>query len=440
MNLSIEKLGPCRIPSPISLSKVKGDYVTNYVEDDAHIVFDPTLKSICRYKNKMTIPAFEIAGPRDQIYFDPSKVHAAIVTCGGLCPGLNNVIQSIVLELWYLYGVRNIIGIRYGYSGFLPEYGYETMDLDPKTVEGIHAQGGTILGSSRGGADTGAVVDALEKLNISMLFTIGGDGTLKGALDIHNEVKKRKLKISVIGIPKTIDNDVSYVSRTFGFETAFSLATNAIQSAHIEAKGAYNGIGLVKLMGRDSGYIAANATLANHDVNFVLVPEVPFDMDGENGFLIHLKKRLEARQHALICVAEGAAQDQLVKDKAAQKKDASGNVVYADVGLYLKEKISEYLKKEQVRFTLKYIDPSYMIRSSAAIPTDAVYCGILGQNAVHAAMTGRTGMIVGNWNGMMTHVPISAVIQKRKKIDPDGSLWLHVVEATGQPMSMLNSL
>ena len=434
MDFTIETLGPRKIPSPIKLSKEKGDFVADYVDDDKRVLFDPSLdvfRKTCKSKSEPA--SFEIAGPREKVYFDYSKVSCAIVTCGGLCPGINGVIRSIVMELWYWYGVRNIIGIKYGYRGFLPEYGYETVELAPEKVKNIHNTGGSMLGSSRGAAKTEEIAEAIERMNIRILFTIGGDGTQKGALAIHKELKKRGSKVAVVGIPKTIDNDICYVDKTFGFETSFSVAVDAIRSAHVEAIGAYNGIGLVKLMGRDSGFITASAALATNDVNFVLIPEVPFDLEGTNGFLEHLRRRLENSHHAVICVAEGAGQDLLNGDR---KLDASGNILHADIGSFLSNKIKEYLKRVGMDFTLKYIDPSYTIRSAPAIPSDSIYCAMLGQNAVHAAMAGKTGMIVGRWNGIYSHIPIEAVISKRKKIDPDGLFWMHVVEATGQPYSM----
>jgi 6-phosphofructokinase 1 len=383
-------------------------------------------------------PSFELAGPRETIYFDPSKVHAAIVTCGGLCPGINDVIRSIVMELWYWYRVNNITGIRYGYRGFLPEYGHETTELTPDVVSTIHTHGGTFLGSSRGGAETAKIVDALERMNIRILFTIGGDGTQKGALAIHKEVKKRKLKVAIVGIPKTIDNDISYVYKTFGLETAYSIAVEAMHAAHTEAFNAYNGIGLVKLMGRDSGFIAANAALASQHANFVLIPEVPFDLEGPNGLLVHLQKRLERRHHALICIAEGAGRELVKKDPSRLGHDASGNIKWPDIGVFLIDKIKAYMKKVGMEYTLKYIDPSYLIRSAPAIPSDSIYCAILGQNAVHAAMAGKTGMVIGSWNDRYTHVPIEAVVRERKRIDPDSMFWLHVVANTGQPLRMIN--
>jgi len=425
LDLQIETLGECRIPSPVS--------VGHFTKDDENVLFRVTLPEIENYlASGRRPPAFEQAGPREKIYFDPSKLKCGIVTCGGLCPGLNDVIRSIVLSLHHHYGVRTVFGFPYGYEGLSYRYGHTPLELTPSAVGGIHEQGGTILGSSRGPQDTSEMVDTLERMNVGVLFAIGGDGTLKGARAISEEVKKRGLKISVIGIPKTIDNDISYVQKSFGFETAVSEAKRAIYSAHSEALGARNGIGLVKLMGRESGFIASYATLACNDVNFCLIPESPFSLQV---FLGALRTRLERRGHAVIVVAEGAGQN-LLKDTG--DRDASGNVRFEDIGLFLRGEITNFFKGSNIQVSMKYIDPSYTIRSVPANASDAAFSLLLGQNAVHAAMTGRTNMVVGTWMNRYTHVPIALAVSKRKKIDPDGWMWASVLTATGQPRNMIN--
>ncbi len=411
----------------------------NYVDDETHVIVDPTMTGKNGSKKWSSSTSFEMAGPRETIYFDPSKVHAAIVTCGGLCPGINDVIRSVVMELWYWYGVRKITGIRYGYRGFLPEYGHDCLDLTPALVSDIHIHGGTFLGSSRGGGDTQGIVDAMERMNINMLFTIGGDGTQKGALAIHTELKKRGLKVAVVGIPKTIDNDISFVSKTFGLETAYSMAVQAMYAAHTEAFDAYNGIGLVKLMGRDSGFIAANAALASQHANFVLIPEVRFDLDGSNGFLEHLRKRLEQRHHAMVCVAEGAGRHLFDEDPSLMKRDASGNIKPPDIGRLSGRQDQSLHERHRNGVT----------RSSTSIPANR--SGVLPLSPVTlftALSWGKTPcmppwrekrvIVIGLWNGYYTHVPIEAVTHERKKIDPDGMFWLHVVANTGQPLRMVN--
>ncbi len=436
-DLTIDTLGRAKIDSPLGLSTIYGDNIANYVSDSDTVIFYHNRSEVMdRIENGNSILAFEKAGPRQKIYFDPAKTKVGIVTCGGLCPGINNVIRSLVMSLYYRYGVRAILGFRYGFRGFIPKYGLEPVELHPESVEDIHEKGGSILGSSRGHQDIEEVVDCLERMNISILFAIGGDGTLTGSGKIYDIVKKRGQHISVIGIPKTIDNDISYVEKTFGLETAFSIAAEAIRSAHTEAVGAPYGIGLVKVMGRMSGFIAANAALALNEVNYVLIPEVPFDLEGPKGFFSILERRLVKRGHAVIIVAEGAGQ-QYIKDRF-DRKDISGNPVLGDIGIFLKTEIKKFFKSTDIYVNLKYIDPSYLVRSVPANAHDAIYCMQLAQNAVHAGMAGKTGMIVGLWNGQFTNVPIHLSTMQKKRLSPEDPLWLSVLEATGQPIRMVN--
>ncbi len=426
LNLEIERLGKCSVPSPMP----KGQFVN----DEDRVLYHATLKEAetCLHAGK-SLPSFEMAGPREKIYFDPSKLKCGIVTCGGICPGLNDVIRAIVLSLHYHYQVRTVFGFRYGYEGISPRHRHVPLELNPEVVEDIHEKGGTILGSSRGPQDVSEMVDTLERMNIRLLFTIGGDGTLRGAQAISEEIGRRSLKIGVVGIPKTIDNDISFVDQSFGFETAVSAARPCIYAAHVEAKGARNGVGLVKLMGRESGFISAYATLASNDVNFCLVPESPFTLER---FLPVLKRQIERSAHSVIVVAEGAGQDLLNRDGAC---DASGNLRFGDIGLFLRDEIKAYFQREGMEMHLKYIDPSYVIRSVPANPKDSVFCLLLGHNAVHAGMAGRTNTVVGYWDTEYTHVPIPMAISARKRIDPNGRLWSSVVESTGQPRDLAGS-
>jgi 6-phosphofructokinase 1 len=422
-DLEVQRLGACRIQSPIS-----GAY---FVDDGDQVVLHSnpvTLQSMLEKDGKLL--AMEQAGPREKIYFDPSKLKCGIVTCGGLCPGLNDVIRAVVLSLYHNYKVRTVFGFPYGYEGLTYRFGHTPVELDPAAVSRIHEYGGTILGSSRGNQDVSEMVDTMDRMNLGMLFAVGGDGTLRGARDIAEEIQRRGLKISVIGIPKTIDNDISYVERSFGFETAVSEAVESIDAAHTEAKGARNGIGLVKLMGRESGFIAVFASLARSDVNICLIPEVPFSMEK---LLANVRARLQSRGHAVIVVAEGAGQE-LLGD--TNERDASGNVKFKDIGLFLKDRINAYFKGAGMDATLKYIDPSYTIRSVPANAYDSAFCLLLGQSAVHAGMAGRTNMVVGYWMNTFTHVPIPLAVSARKKVDPDGWVWSSVLTSTGQPRDM----
>ena len=399
-------------------------------------MFDPYLHSDSSRAAGDVPLSIEVAGPRKTLYFDPTKTTAAIVTCGGLSPGINNVIRAVVMGLYYRYGVREIVGIRYGFQGLVPEYGHEVMNLTPEVVKDIHTLGGSILSSSRGSQDIATMVDTLCRMNINILFCIGGDGTMRAAERITEEIRRRDIKMGVIGIPKTIDNDLNLIDKTFGFDTAISMVVNAIQCAHVEAKGAPMGIGLVKIMGRESGHIVLNATLAQNDVNFALIPEVPFDLEGGKGLLKVLEKRLLERKHAVILVAEGAGQD-LCAGSGPKQTDASGNIRLQDIGIYLKAKIEEYFKEKGVEINLKYIDPSYTIRSVPANASDSIYCELLGQFAVHAGMAGKTDLVVGLFKGEYVHLPLK-LVASRKKVNTRGNLWMRVLEATGQPVSMKN--
>jgi 6-phosphofructokinase 1 len=424
LNFTVSKLGEGRIISPIT--------GVRFVDDEEHVLYHSDFRELNGYLDAgIKPPCLEKAGPREKIYFDPAGLKCGIVTCGGLCPGLNDVIRSITLTLTRQYGVKQVLGFRYGYEGLSSKFNHAPLELTPEAVRAIHETGGTILGSSRGNQDVNDMVDTLTRLNIGILFAIGGDGTLRGAQAIAREVARRGLKIGVIGIPKTIDNDISFTQQTFGFDTAGSEARRAINAAHCEAEGARNGIGLVKLMGRDSGFIATFAVLANSHVNFCLVPEVPFKLED---LLQALEERLAQRGHAVIVVAEGAGQDLLAQ---TSERDASGNVRYGDIGIFLRDRIKEHFSQTGRKVELKYIDPSYTIRSLPADAWDSAFCLLLGQFAVHAGMAGRTDMIVAYWNHQGTHVPISLAVSQRKKLDPEGWIWNSVLAITGQPRHLV---
>jgi 6-phosphofructokinase 1 len=425
--LEVERLGSCEIASPYPHGES--------IDESARVLAVDSASDAERYlQAQLPLPSFEPAGPRRQLFFEPSEIHCAIVTCGGLCPGQNDVVRSIVLTLKYGYGVERVLGFRYGYNGLGENPHAPPIPLTQETVANIHRHGGTLLGSSRGTPGTEQIVQTLIDRRIDVLFAIGGDGTLRGAQAIAAEVQRRKKSIAVVGVPKTIDNDLLWVARSFGFATSVEEARRAIAAANVEANGAWNGVGLVKLMGRHSGFIAAHASLANSDVNFCIIPEIPFELHGESGFLESLVRRLHARHHAVVVVAEGAGQHLIgVPDKSEKpQRDASGNVKLKDIGLYLQDQISTHLRLQQLDGTVKYIDPSYMVRSLPANSLDAEFCLILGQHAVHAAMAGRTNMLIGYWNQRFTHLPIAATVESRKQIDRRGAIWQAVLQSTGQ--------
>ncbi len=418
-DFAIERVGQCTFHSPLDSGV--------FINDSEGVLIDATLSGLKKVQVNPYI--FEKAGPRETIFFNPKISTAALVTCGGLCPGLNDVIRALVMVLWYRYGVKEIFGLRYGYRGLITALKHVPIMLTPEIVEDIHKDGGTILGTSRGPQDTSSMVDSLVERKIDILFTIGGDGTQKGALAINEEIKKRGLPISVIGIPKTIDNDLSFTERTFGFETAVAMTQAPITGAHMEAKGVEKGIGIVKLMGRESGFIATFASLASSDVNLVLIPEVPFSLDK---VFTYLKERIIRKNHAVIVVAEGVGQQHV----PVEGFDESGNKKLGDIGPFLKRTIRDYLRSQGIPAQVKYLDPSYSIRSAPATPDDSVFCFQLAANAVHAAMSGRTGMVVGLWNGHFVHIPILLCVKERKKIDTSSLLWQSVLDNTGQPRNL----
>lgn len=418
-SFEIAHLGEPRHVSPLA------DY--GFIREDDRIMYHTELRDVRSYiEAGKEPPTFERAGARSRIYFDPRSVRAGIVTCGGLCPGLNDVIRAVVLSLYHHYGVREILGFQYGYEGLVGRYWHEPLELNPEEVSGIRGRGGSILKSSRGPQDPKEIVETLVRLKINMLFTVGGDGTLKGARAIAEEAKRRGHQVAVVGIPKTIDNDILFVERSFGFVTASTEARRVISAAHVEAVGARNGVGLVKLMGRESGFIAAYATLASGDVNYCLVPEEKFKLES---LLASLERRLEHRGHAVIVVAEGAGQDLL---ESSGGTDASGNRKLGDIGTFLRDRIREHFASKQIELNLKYIDPSYTIRSLPAEAVDASFCMLLGQNAVHAAMAGKTNVVISSWHGEFTHVPIDAAVIRRQKVDSRSWLWGSVLSSTGQ--------
>jgi 6-phosphofructokinase 1 len=430
-DVRIPSLGECRFDSPLHLSTVVGDGIVNYVTDDTRVRYEAVVGPAVIERPDVT---FEKAGPRQRIFFSAEETSAAIVTCGGLCPGINNVIRSIVLHLFHGYGVRRILGMRYGYQGIRPNADDAPILLTPDAVERIHRLGGTILGSSRGPGDPPAMVRYLADEGINMLFCIGGDGTQRGAHVIAEEVERQGAKLAVIGVPKTIDNDVPYVERSFGFATAIEEARAVIDSAHVEARDAINGISIVKLMGRHAGFIAAAATAASQDVNFTLIPELPFQLEGDGAFLPLLEKRVVDRHHAVIVVAEGAGQD-LVADGDVER-DASGNVRLEDIGPFLKRRIAAYFRERGVPVTVRYFDPSYAIRSVAADAGDAILCDRFARSAADAAMAGKTDMLIGLQHGVFVHVPLDLVTSGTRILDTESDLWRAVMECTGQPARM----
>ncbi len=426
--VAVPSLGEPKLPSPLRRTTTPGDGLSKFITESHYVRHTVELDRDQVIEGELL---FEKAGARPRIFFDPSSTRAAVVTCGGLCPGLNNVIRSVYLELHKNYGVPEVLGIRHGFRGLNPAEGDPPVELTMERVADIHEEGGTILGSSRGPQDAAVMVDFLVEQGINMLLCVGGDGTQRGALTIVEEIARRGLPLAVIGIPKTIDNDIGYVDRTFGFTTAVAEAQRVLSCAHVESKGVPYGVGLVKVMGREAGFIAAAAALASQEVNFALIPEVHFKLDGEGGFMDALHRRIVDRRHAVIVAAEGAGQDLFRTGDLG--RDASGNVRLHDIGVLLKEEITRHFNLQGPKVSVKYMDPSYIIRSVPANCEDDILCDQFGRRAVHAAMAGKTGLLVGHMSGTFVHVPIAMAVGRKRRVDPEGELWTSVLAATGQP-------
>ncbi|MBX9839180.1 MAG: ATP-dependent 6-phosphofructokinase [Silvanigrellaceae bacterium] len=434
-----QSFGQAHIPSPLRVSF----QTENFIEDGKdRILVDISLEGLLKAsrpdngKILFQPSTFELAGPREKIFWNPDNLKVAIVTCGGLAPGLNNVVQNLVTFLSDRYRVKNIYGVPFGYQGFTHDpltkrFAFGWRRLDSLSVQNIDFEGGSVLGTGRGHSNPISIVDALMLRDINILFTIGGDGTLAGANAIHEEIKRRKVPIALIGIPKTIDNDVLWVSKTFGFESAVGKAVEALRCAQTEARSAFHGIGLVKIMGRNCGALTATAAVAMNDIDFVLVPEVPICLDGQNGLLNAIVRKVIDKGYITIAVAEGAGQELFPPSEI--EKDASGNVKLKDIGKFLQKVITDEFKSRNIETTLKYIDPSYMLRSQTTSADDSVFCAKLGQNAVHAAMAGKTGCMIGYAHERFTHVPLAAAALGKKHLNVNEPLWLSVLAATGQP-------
>lgn len=432
LELEVQTLGPCRVDSPLAARIAARESSAHSVEEDDRVLFDiAASRAGDRGLPVGELPGFEPGVPRRKIYFDPAKTRVGIVTCGGLCPGLNNVIRGLVLELTRQYGVRSIVGFRNGYQGFVASYGHPVVDLTPELVEGIEERGGTILGTSRGQQDPEEVVDCLERMNINVLFVIGGDGSMRGAMRVAEVARHRGDKIAVVGVPKTIDNDIPYIDHSFGFQTAVEEASRFLRAAHVEAASAPNGVGLVKLMGREAGFIACYAALACGDTDFVLIPEVPFELDGDEGLLTLVQRRVAERGHAVVIIAEGAGQEHVTEP--SQGLDASGNQKFKDIGGFLRQRLVDHFEASGIDLNIRYFDPSYAIRSVPANSYDSVYCLRLAHAAVHAGLAGRTSTVVGRYHGRLVHLPMQLVVSGRNQVDPNGDLWQSVLESTDQP-------
>lgn len=437
-DLSVRRLGECRFDSPFSEMVSTKQTSPHYVAEGDRVLLEDTVSMLAEHSLPPgRVASFEAAGPRRKIYFDPAQVTAGIVTCGGLCPGLNNVIRGLVQELAVRYQVKRILGFRNGLRGLTAEHRHDTIELTPERVRDIHNVGGTILGSSRGGQDADEMVDSLVLRGVNVMFVIGGDGGMRAATYLSKAIRARGLDIAVIGLPKTIDNDLPFTDESFGFQSAFARATDFISAVNVEASASANGVGIVKLMGRHSGFIASYAALAANAADIVLIPEIPFALGGADGLLAHVEQLVRAKGFVVIVLAEGAGQDLFdehgLPEHDRRGTDASGNVKLGNIGELLKERIAAHLTAVGLAPTMRYIDPGYAVRSIPANAYDSVYCLSLAHAAVHAAMSGRTEAAVARWRRRFVHVPLSLMTSRRNQVDPDGDLWMSVLETTSQP-------
>lgn len=407
----------------------------NFIKEDNIIIADIVRKA----SHEPVSRAYVRAGPRRALFFEPTAVTAAIVTCGGLCPGLNNIIREVTRTLLLDYGASRVLGITDGFNGF-DAAAHPPTELTLASVERIHDAGGTVLGSARGGFNLAAIEAFVDKYSVQCLFIVGGDGTHRGAVKIARWAADAGRPLAVVGIPKTIDNDVSLVDRSFGFTTAVGEAVKAIKAAVVEARSAPHCVGLVKLMGRHAGFIAAHATLASGDVDACLVPEVTTPLHGQDGLIPHLHAVIQRKGHAVVVVAEGAGTEYMPPEVDEQGKpavDAGGNAKLPPVGPWLRDTLARELgallgEKPPV----KLIDPSYVIRSVPANASDALYCLLLGQNAVHGAMAGLTGFSVGLYNNRTVYIPMQVLVDNSPRVmDPLGRTWERVLGVTGQPFT-----
>ncbi|KAM7273892.1 hypothetical protein ACFE04_028556 [Oxalis oulophora] len=414
-------------PNPLQNSQAYAIVKKTFVSPD-----DAVTQNVVVQKDTPRGVHFRRSGPREKVYFKPEEVRACIVTCGGLCPGINTVIREIVYGLNYMYGVHDILGIEGGYKGF---YSRNTVTLTPKIVNDIHKRGGTVLCTSRGGHDTNKIVDNIHDRGINQVYIIGGDGTQRGAALIYKEVENRGLRVAVAGIPKTIDNDIAVIDKSFGFDTAVEEAQRAINAAHVEVESFENGIGIVKLMGRYSGFIAMHATLASRDVDCCLIPESPFYLEGKGGLYEFIEQRLKENGHMVIVLAEGAGQEYVAQSmRSVDEKDASGNRLLLDVGHWLSQTVKDHFTNVlNIPVNMKYIDPTYMIRAIPSNASDNIYCTLLAHSAVHGAMAGYTGFTVGPVNGKHAYIPISRVTEKTNTVKLTDRMWARLLASTNQP-------
>ena len=438
----VELLGPLTVPNPASEESV-GLYRT----PEARKTVTADMDVIAQFQARaQPVPAFLEAGPRRMLFHEPQSVRAVVVTSGGLAPGLNCVVHGIVTRHWNTYGVNaarrgGIFGIYDGFVGLYNKPLDKTpASLRPEITEPWLDRGGSMLGARRfHEQELGELADqitanlALNDINI--LYVIGGDGSLKVAHEIAQRAKARN--ISVVGIPKTMDNDVLWVWQSFGFNTAVQKAAEVVNTMHAEAESTRR-VGLIELFGAESGFVAANATLASGHVDLVLVPEIFLALCPQqceallDRFIEYLSQtvRSKERAHAIVVLAEGVGE--LFKQR--QVKLGGQPVSGKNFAGELRDFLQGGLKDPLGRVVDVFVNqPRHNIRAVPANAYDQIYCARLGALAVDNALAGYTDVMVSQWLTEYVLVPLELVALGKKSIPPGGMFWKQVVSSTGQP-------
>lgn len=340
----------------------------------------------------------------------------AFLTSGGDCQALNATMRGVAKTLYNADPDTQIIGILEGYKGLMYE---KYVEMKPLDFSGILTEGGTILGSSRqpfknmrkpdaNGMDkVAAMVNTYHKLKLDCLVILGGNGTHKSANMLREE------GLNVVGLPKTIDNDIWGTDMTFGFQSAVDIATTAIDCIHTTAY-SHGRVFIVEVMGHKVGWLTLNAGMAG-GADIILLPEIPYDID-------KVIEKIEDRdkkgcRFTIIAVAEGAISRE---DAALTKKDYKKKMEkypFPSVSYEVAAQIQEKTGRE-VRVTV----PGHMQRGGSPCPYDRVFASRLGSEAGKLILDNQYGFMVGYKNREIVRVPLEDVAGKLKTVDPDATI------------------
>jgi phosphofructokinase-like protein len=328
-----------------------------------------------------------------------------VLTGGGDCPGLNAVIRAVVRKGINVYG-HELVGFRYGWAGVLAD---DSVALDQDNTRGILHRGGTILGTSRtnpykedGGLER--IRATLEKHGIDALIPIGGEDTLGVARRLADD------GIDVVGVPKTIDNDLAGTDFTFGFQTAVQIATDAIDRLHTTAE-SHNRVIVVEVMGRHAGWIAAYSGLAG-GADVILVPERPFDIDEVCARVRH--REAEGRTFSIVVVAEGATPKDGHTLSQYQGTDAFGHARLGGIAVELEREIEKRTGFESRMTILGHVQ-----RGGSPVAYDRVLGTRFGVHAVDAVSEGDFGKMVALRGTAIERAPLDEALREPKLLDPE---------------------